>query len=235
MSITWPYHRWSKIWISPEDEERNREIGQRNALSYFLHRQDETGFQNVDDEQEQQSQSSETPEPEANNVEADHRTGDENDDETNSDKTSSDASDESGSDDDYETEISTSDETNKVEHENTVDEAGLQVASFDNTDLQQDRALEAQIKSSEEGQAENLLTEPGTLNEHNDHLSSDSATLTRAPTPPTPEESNCHSCSRVDSWDTMIMCEGSHGAERWYHIRCAGLPADAIPDGKYNQ
>jgi hypothetical protein len=39
---------------------------------------------------------------------------------------------------------------------------------------------------------------------------------------PTPEETSCYACERPDSWDNMIVCDGSH-EERWYHLRCAGI------------
>lgn len=34
--------------------------------------------------------------------------------------------------------------------------------------------------------------------------------------------SNCLVCHRPDSWDDMIMCDGSH-EEQWYHLKCVGI------------
>lgn len=159
-----------------------------------------------------------------------HNTDDDTDDET-SDDTSDASSDDSNDHSGNETSDEITDEIDKQANRRTAEETDLEKTSLKKTPLQQDSDLEI---TDQYRRFTNLSIEQEISSGYNTIASSGSEP--RQTKSAMPEESNCHDCTRFDSWDTMIACSKSHNeVERWFHLRCAGVSPYAMPqdDGRF--
>lgn len=258
-SVTWPYVRWSRIWISEEDERKERERGQRQVMSCLVECYEENGiFYAVDEERVDPSQQQETSEPgddditgeidhnvnEENEIheDASHNTGDATSDDTSNDTSddesdsSDDAVEDNSDDSSNETNDETTDEIDEQAKNITAEETSSKETNLRTTRQQEDSDLKTQTGITDHRRrSTKLSTKQGLSIEHSTGSSTGSAPYRM--NDPMPEESSCHSCTRFDSWDTMIACSHPHdGVERWFHLRCADVSPYAMPqdDGRFN-
>ena len=171
-----------------------------------------------------------------------HNTGDATSDDT-SNNTSDDESDssddaieDSSDDSSNETNDETADEIDEQAKNITAEETSSKETNLRTTRQWEESDLETQTGITDHRRrSTKLSTKQGMSIKHSTESSTGSAP--HRMNDPMPEESNCHSCTRFDSWDTMIACSHPHdGVERWFHLRCADVSPYAMPqdDGRFN-